>query len=553
MKNKKAIIVLSALLVAVIAIGTSVAYQTSSTNGVNVMTFGEVEIAQHEYERATDEKGKWYSLTDKDGNVVVDEYGYKPDKLQPFTQNKTIAPAFYVDGNVKWDDRNGSQKSSGEGSHQQSWAEVGAPGSNQLFDSSVKNVIDKFVFVENTGDNDAYYRTIIAIEMPEGFNDEYLHTSLNGNSRFDYNNDVEGSQNHENSNKFYATIEGVRYLVYTATYTEVLKPGEVSRPSLLQVYLDPKATNEDVELFNGSLDILVFSQATQVFDEVSADRALTAAFGEVETNLPWTDATFTKPLLDENTNTLELSQNLILRNEPLYSSNTATEAVTINGNGHTITQTATNVDAFDWKGNTPLTSNMFSSSNGEKVTVNDLSFAGTMQSIMLGHYVNAKYNNFYTELNNVNVIGLNVVSFSAGISPAVTVYGTAVINNSNIYDTKLSALDTDPMWPVYDLAVVNYSTTNINGGKVGSIYMWENANLKVSGKAQIGSILVTKANTGAFSNFGITIESGVTVDLLDLTKVAATDKNDVVVEEGATIKKVVVDGTEMTYKEWLNS
>lgn len=119
-----------------------------------------------------DDNGDWVSTGEED------QYGYIPDELEPFVQGKTIMPAYYNDGNVKWDDRNGSQNASGAGSHQQSWAEVGAPGSNQLFDSSVANVIDKFVFVENTGDNDAYYRTVIAVECPEGFSTDYKNRSF---------------------------------------------------------------------------------------------------------------------------------------------------------------------------------------------------------------------------------------------------------------------------------------------------------------------------------------------------------------------------------------
>lgn len=252
-------------LTAALSVSLTMAYLQHEDSDVNVMTLGNVEIEQLEKQRKV-ENGAWVSTGKKD------EYGYTPDVLEDFADDKPAYPAVYQDGNVKWDDRNGNQNASGDGSHQQSWGQVGAPGSNQLFDDSVKNVVDKFVFVQNTGKSDAYYRTIIAIECPEGLRDGLIHVNTNGHACFTW------------EDMGYATFGGVRYFLKVATYNYVLAPNEVSRPSLLQVYLDPVTNNEDCELFGDTWDIIAISQAVQTEGFADAKTALDAAFGDVATN-----------------------------------------------------------------------------------------------------------------------------------------------------------------------------------------------------------------------------------------------------------------------------
>ncbi|WP_195927287.1 hypothetical protein [Turicibacter sanguinis] len=267
--KKKMLMASSLVAVSALSILGTKAYLTDTDQDVNVMTPGNVKIEQHEYERKVDEKGNFIS-TGKE-----DEYKYTPDQLQKFTQGKPFYPAVY--DKIMWDDRNGSTAEDGTG-HQQSWAEVGAPGSDQLFDDSIKNVQDKFVFVENTGKSDAYYRTIIAVETPKGMDSSLIHTNTSTNYRFDWEtiSDV--------------AIDGVNYTLYVATYNEVLKPGEVSRPSFLQAFLGKEATNEDVAKFGDTFDILVKSQAVQVDGFSDANTALDTAFGDInKDNHPWSN------------------------------------------------------------------------------------------------------------------------------------------------------------------------------------------------------------------------------------------------------------------------
>lgn len=279
MKRLIALALAATMLICAAVVGT-VAYLTDTDHDVNVMVMGNVKINQFEMERVK-ENGAWVSASEPD------KYGYTPDKLQSFTQGQRLLPAIYMDGNVKWDDR-AIAAGTPASYHMQSWGEVGASGANQLFDDSVKNVLDKFVFVENTGNEDLYYRTWVAIECPEGVDSDLIHTNSCMAPFFDLEN--VGT----------ATIDGVRYIISCYTYTSLLAPEAVSRPSLMQIYLDPKTTDEDVQLFEESLDVLVLSQAVQAEGWEDKDLgsevipayefALDSAFGDVAIeNQPWVE------------------------------------------------------------------------------------------------------------------------------------------------------------------------------------------------------------------------------------------------------------------------
>ena len=232
-----------------------------------------------------------------------------------------------------------------------------------------------------------------------------------------------------------------------------------------------------------------------------------------------------------------------------------TDDVTINGNGSTVESHAESADDFQWEGGTiPAMSTIFSSADGSKVVVNDLNFTGTMSALMLGHYQNSTYNNYNTELNNVNVIGTEVVSFSAGISPAMCIYGTATLNNCQIYGTTLSPLDTDPMWPVYDVASVNYSTTYVNGGKIGTFYIWNQGALILDQGAEVGTITIAGNMNTTKPQWSITIKAGTSVGAIDLSKITNKNRVNLNIEAGATIGKFISNGNEYaTLDEWKNA
>ncbi|MBR5872336.1 MAG: right-handed parallel beta-helix repeat-containing protein, partial [Oscillospiraceae bacterium] len=158
---------------------------------------------------------------------------------------------------------------------------------------------DKFVTVENTGNSDAYVRTLVAIEIGTG------NASLIGTSHHNtWTKNAIGTITINGNN--YSLIE---YLYKGAQLGDgswrhengVLPAGETTYPNLSQVYMKSTATNEDVTKLdgngNGTIEILVFTQAVQVANFVNAEQgktlaetALDTAFGDITVNNhPWVD------------------------------------------------------------------------------------------------------------------------------------------------------------------------------------------------------------------------------------------------------------------------
>ena len=305
MKKKILAVAIAAIMLVTAIASMSLAYLTDTDDAVNVMEMGKVDIVQLEYERLLQDEDKdgifeWVSTGE------TDKYGYTPDEIQPFTQDKPLYPVVCLkslnvadEDVMMWDDR--------VSGHQQSWAGVagtkvtGAPGSNQLFDETCKNVVDKFVFVENAGKSDAYVRTIFAFEQGS-LTDEEFETYI-GLNRDKNPNEANGKGHWQWENIGSVTIGNSTYYVKCATYLGagskhgtveegVLAPNTISYPSLLQVYLSRMAKNDTVEALdgnkNGKYDILVLSQATQTNGFVNstngyenATLALDTAFGDV--------------------------------------------------------------------------------------------------------------------------------------------------------------------------------------------------------------------------------------------------------------------------------
>lgn len=238
----KRTLMLVVALVAALAIATTstLAYLTSEDGAVNVMVVGNVEIEQNEEQRPV------IGSTD----------------LENFEQFKPFFPGVYDEVTMEEDANQWPVPEDYE-------APEGAAGTEwQVYDNAIANVQDKFVTVENTGRNDAYVRTIIAVECPEGMDPELLHINDNADST-DLISFTDAG---------FVELDGVRYMVYCYTYQDALAPGESTIPSLKQVLLDKLADNEDVALLGDNFEILALSQAVQVEGFADADTALDEAF-----------------------------------------------------------------------------------------------------------------------------------------------------------------------------------------------------------------------------------------------------------------------------------
>lgn len=179
---------------------------------------------------------------------------------------------------------------------------IPATGSAQA--GTLKNGIEKEVFVENTGSEDAYVRVHIAIpSILDNANPDFdasknvLHFNYDEESvadgKWNWSKSVDGTTG-SNWNHYTTTIDNISYNVYVVTYETKLTTGDVTLDAIHQVYLDSKTTNEDIEKIKKTLGdnwyIYVAAEGTQAEGFENAYEALNTAFGNP------TDSTYTSKI-----------------------------------------------------------------------------------------------------------------------------------------------------------------------------------------------------------------------------------------------------------------
>lgn len=252
--NKRKILALAMALsmVAILAVGATLAYFTDVDSDKNVFTVGSVSIQQDEWMRPQASDGSFEARW-----VEFDSTG------------KVLMPAV---GTAAWAERENNPMPDGytKEAYGYNWN-----GYSVFDDALLKNVQDKFITVKNTGNNAAYVRTIVAVERPANLTDEEC-VWISSNA------DYEDKDNKVVSDSLGITaINGVDYDIYVYTYEKPVPAGATTVPSLRQIYLRQTTTQEDAAKFGeDGVTILAFSQAVQADGFADAATALKEGFGE---------------------------------------------------------------------------------------------------------------------------------------------------------------------------------------------------------------------------------------------------------------------------------
>lgn len=179
------------------------------------------------------------------------------------------------------------------------------PSTGSAQNGTLKNGVDKEIFVTNTGTEIAYVRVHIAIPTVLDNGDPTFDAGKNV-LHFNYESENVGANKwdwskttgeaYEGDWNFYTTtINEVSYNVYVVTYEKALAPNEMTVSAMDQVYLDSKVTNADLDKINAELTdgwhMYVFAEGVQADGFNDAYEALNTAFGVPGSYTPaWIDA-----------------------------------------------------------------------------------------------------------------------------------------------------------------------------------------------------------------------------------------------------------------------
>ena len=256
-KRKLLTLALTLCMIAILAIGGTLAYFTDTDVNKNVMTVGNVQIVQNEQQRVIGTED------DSNSHEVAQVTG---DGLETFENGKKMFPMNQADladytSTIATMYENGTN------------AKNAVSYKNQpVFDG---NAIDKIITVSNVGTEECYHRTLLAFEVVYDDNEidvteKYLMLVNDGTLSWIHDAADEPA---------IFTIDNVDYRVAVYTSETALPAGYTSAPSMKQFYLKSTAGNEFYAYVGNEYNILALSQAVQTEGFENATAALNAAFG----------------------------------------------------------------------------------------------------------------------------------------------------------------------------------------------------------------------------------------------------------------------------------
>lgn len=270
--KKKLLTICLAAIVAVTAIaGASLAYFTDTDTEKNTFTVGNVKIdlIESQYHRVNAGKGETTEAEPISGGYLwasnVKLEGTAANTPNFTTSGETWSGKYFSDSQIEAD----AATYKSEGGYFATHSTNMVPGSN----------VRKNPYVKNTGSNDAYVRVRVLIPvslfivLDEGYS-YWTSTALNEGEVTSKSVDTYKTKGYESVTK--VTRGGVEYYEFDFTYTDALKPGELTFWNVWgNIAIDPDATSDDLRNVK-SFDVIFEADAIQADGFADAAAAFAA-------------------------------------------------------------------------------------------------------------------------------------------------------------------------------------------------------------------------------------------------------------------------------------
>lgn len=271
MKKRRILaIAMSLVIVAILAIGATLAYFTDTDKETNTFTVGNVKIdlIESQYHRVNAGEGNATGMTEPlSGGYVwaanVDMQGTPENTPNYTTSGETWSGLYFSDAQIEADAA--TYKEGYFAEHSQNMV----PGNN----------VRKNPYVKNTGVNDAYIRirTLIPVSLFNVIDNGYSYWTSTAIKEGQVTSVADGVYS-TSGPEAVKQVErnGIKYYEYDFTFTKAVKPGELTFWNVWgNIAIDKEATAEDLKNVE-SFDVIFEADAIQADGFASAADAFAA-------------------------------------------------------------------------------------------------------------------------------------------------------------------------------------------------------------------------------------------------------------------------------------